>query len=95
MRCHNPGRLRRVGRLDQTTMAGMLRGGISGPALVPGHPDDSLIIKAARHEIEDLEMPADGDKLPDEQIDKLVQWIRDGAAWEANEEASSEEGDDD
>ena len=44
--CHGPER--REGRLALHTRAGMLRGGKSGPALVPGKPDESLIAKKIR-----------------------------------------------
>jgi len=82
LRCHRPSRVHRAGGLDETTIAGMLRGGESGPAIVPGRPDDSLLIKAVRWEDPDLEMPRGGDQLAPEQIAALEQWIRDGAVWE-------------
>src|SRR5262249_31149178 len=41
--CH--GLRRREGGLDLRTRASMLRGGKSGPAVVPGKPEESLIIK--------------------------------------------------
>ena len=90
-RCHNPKRKRRSGGLDQTTMAGLLAGGYSGPAVVPGKPDESWLIKAVRWEVEDLQMPAGEDQLPPETIAKLEQWIRDGAVWEAIELPPSQE----
>ena len=83
LRCHNPSRKRRAGELDQTTMAGMLAGGLGGPAIVPGRPEQSLLIKAVRWVDEDLQMPLHEDKLPDEQIAALEKWIADGAVWEA------------
>jgi hypothetical protein len=61
----------------------MLRGGAQGPAVVPGRPDDSLLIKAIRHE--GLKMPLGG-KLTDSEIEALVQWVNQGAVWP--EEAS-------
>ncbi len=82
LRCHRPDRVKRSGGLDQTTIAGILAGGYSGPAIVPGQPDESLLIKAVRWEIEDLEMPAGKDKLSDEDIATLEQWIAQGAVWE-------------
>lgn len=82
LRCHNPKRMKRAGGLDQTSIAAILAGGRSGPAIVPGHPDESLLIQAVRWEIEDLEMPAGGDKLSEEQIEALEQWVADGAVWE-------------
>jgi len=56
--------------------AGMLTGGLSGPAMVPGQPDSSLIIQALRYE--GIEMPPD-DPLPNEVIDDFVKWIQQGA----------------
>ena len=81
IKCHNPSRLRKVANLNQTTMAGMLEGGMSGPAVVPGDPDASWLIMAIRHE-EDIEMPPDSDKLSDEVIAAFEQWVKDGAVWE-------------
>ena len=42
----------------------MLKGGDSGPAVVPGEPDKSLLIEAVRYQNADLQMPPKG-KLPD------------------------------
>src|SRR6266478_7724036 len=52
----------------------LLKGGETGPAIVPGDPDKSLLIKAVRHIDEDLQMPPKGNKLADEQISDLVAW---------------------
>lgn len=89
LRCHNPTRAKRSGGLDQSTIAGLLRGGLSGPALVPGRPDESLLILAVRHEDPDLQMPLGEDKLTDDLIAALEQWIADGAVWEPFEFARS------
>src|SRR5436305_1410317 len=53
---------------------GLLKGGETGPAIVPGSPDKSLLIKAVRHVDEDLQMPPKK-TLPAEQIVTLVEWI--------------------
>jgi mono/diheme cytochrome c family protein len=82
LRCHRPGRAKRAGGLDQTSIATILQGGDSGPAIVPGDPDGSLLIQAVRWENPDLEMPAGEEKLSDQQIASLEKWIADGAAWE-------------
>ena len=82
LRCHNPTRRKRAGGLDQTTMAGLLAGGYSGPAIVPGRPDQSLLMMAVRRLDPDLLMPLNQDKLPDGQISALETWIADGAVWE-------------
>ena len=81
IKCHNPARKRKSAELDQTTMTGMLEGGMSGPAVVHGNPDASWLIMAIRHE-EDLEMPPKRDKLSDEVIAAFAQWVKDGAVWE-------------
>lgn len=94
LKCHNPVRLK--GKLDQTTMAGILAGGGSGdPALVPGDPDGSLMIELIKLPVEDdLCMPPD-EQLSADQIEALEQWVRDGAVWvdiaTLEEPASSEE----
>jgi len=59
---------------------GLLEGGESGPAIVPGDPDKSLLMKAVRHESEDLRMPPKK-KLADEQIAILSSWIKMGAPY--------------
>ena len=82
LRCHNPRRAKRSGGLDQTTMARMLEGGWSGPAIVPGRPQESLLIEAVRWVDPDLQMPRGADKLADEQIAALERWIAQGAVWE-------------
>ena len=58
---------------------GVLKGGETGPAVVPGEPDKSLLIKAVRYTDPDLQMPPKGNKLADEQIADLVAWVKMGA----------------
>lgn len=74
--CHGPEKQQADLRLD--ALSHHLAGGTSGPAIVPGHPEQSLLIEAVRYE--SLEMPPDG-RLSDEQIAVLVRWIGDGAVW--------------
>jgi len=64
---------------------GLLRGGDSGPSVVPGDVDESLLIGALRHET--FEMPPKG-KLPDEVINDFIQWIEMGAPDPRTEEKS-------
>jgi cytochrome c553 len=56
---------------------GLLRGGDSGPAVVPGKPDDSRLIQALRH-AGDLKMPPKG-KLPESVIADFERWVALGA----------------
>ena len=65
-------------RLD--VPAKILTGGHSGPAIVPGDADASLLIKAVRYADEDLQMPPDDKKLAAEQIALLETWVKMGAA---------------
>src|SRR5204863_2143575 len=62
-------------RLD--SREAMLKGGRSGPAIVPGDPEKSLLIQAVR-QAGALKMPKGG-KLAASEIDALAQWVRDGA----------------
>ena len=59
---------------------GALKGGESGPAIIPGVPDESLLMKAVRHELDDLQMPPKK-KLGDAQIAVLASWIAMGAPY--------------
>jgi len=58
--------------------AGVLTGGDSGPAIVPGKSDESLLIQAIQHE-GDLSMPPKKPKLPAQTIADFVQWVNQGA----------------
>lgn len=78
--CHGPARERVKGGLRMAGRDGLLRGGASGPALVPGDPDASLIVQAVRYHDPDLEMPPD-ERMPSEQIAVLEDWVRRGAPW--------------
>lgn len=69
----------------------MLRGGDSGAAVVPGEPDESLLIRAVRYEGV-YDMPPDG-KLPDTVIADLERWIRGGAAAPPADGTPSDPGD--
>jgi hypothetical protein len=57
------------------------KGGASGPVIVSGKPDDSLLIQAIRYKDEDLQMPPpdEGGKLSEEKIALLEEWVRRGA----------------
>lgn len=81
--CHQPGNSK--GGLDITTREGMLRGGDSGPVLVPGKPDDSPIYtRAIPHDGDPPEMPEKGTPLSETESDALRKWIDAGANWPVN-----------
>src|SRR5437868_3418091 len=62
-------------RLDSRAL--MLKGGDTGPAIVPGQPGKSLLVKAIGYEDADLKMPPKG-KLPADVIANLTEWIARG-----------------
>jgi hypothetical protein len=76
--CHGPDKAKGGLRLDSRAAA--LKGGESGPALVPGKPAESLIVQAVMHARPDLEMPPK-DKLTKGDIAVFERWIKDGAPW--------------
>jgi mono/diheme cytochrome c family protein len=80
-KCHSDKKQQGGLRLD--SRQALLKGGDTGPAIVPGNPNDSLLIQAVRHTA-DLKMPATK-KLPDEQIAKLERWVAEGAYWPPNQ----------
>src|SRR5947209_16997736 len=69
--CHTDSKL---GGLRVDSRVGLLTGGGSGPAIVPGRPDESLLIRAVSHVDPNLKMPQGGTKLKDNQIADLRYW---------------------
>jgi cytochrome c553 len=84
--CHGKTKARGGLRLD--SRAAVLKGGESGPAVLPGNPDKSLLIEAVRH-TKDLRMPKKG-KLSDGAIADLVAWVQRGAPWPAGAETGGD-----
>ncbi|HEX8199345.1 MAG TPA: DUF1549 domain-containing protein, partial [Isosphaeraceae bacterium] len=76
LKCHGQEKHKGGLRLDSRTSA--LEGGDSGPAVVPGHADESLLVEAINYD--GLQMPPTG-QLNDEQRAVLVRWIEMGAPW--------------
>ena len=77
-KCHSVNAKRLEAGLLLDSRASQLRGGDSGPAIVPGKADQSLMIQAVRYQ--DFEMPPKG-KLPAKEVATLVRWIDMGAPW--------------
>jgi cytochrome c553 len=75
-RCHGPEKSKGGLRLDA---AGIRKGGDSGPVVVPGKPDESLLVRAVRHD-GDQKMPPRG-KLKDQEIADIAAWVKAGAVW--------------
>src|SRR5882757_4262526 len=70
--CHTFGG--HAGELRMDSFATLMKGGGRGPAVVPGHPEGSLLLKAVRYGDPDLKMPPRG-KLADSDIAALEKWI--------------------
>jgi mono/diheme cytochrome c family protein len=76
--CHSTASGKSKGGLLLDSREGWSRGGDSGPAIVPGSPEQSLLIKAVRWADPDTQMPPKN-KLSESEIEALVKWVRDGA----------------
>jgi mono/diheme cytochrome c family protein len=79
-KCHGDDPRKIKGGLRLDSRDALLKGGDSGPALVPGVPAKSRLVEALRYKNIDLQMPPKG-KLPDAVIADFVAWIQAGAAW--------------
>ena len=77
--CHSAKLEQPMGGLRLDSREAVLRGGANGPALVPGEPRKSLIVKALSYKDPTLKMPPAG-KLPDRAIDDFRRWIAQGAS---------------
>jgi Protein of unknown function (DUF1553)/Protein of unknown function (DUF1549)/Planctomycete cytochrome C len=76
-KCHSAEMESPKGGLLLDTRDSLLKGGESGPAIVPGKPDLGLLIKAIRH-ADGLKMPPKG-KLADTVVADFVKWVEMGA----------------
>jgi cytochrome c553 len=83
-RCHGPRQSKAGLRLD--SRAALLAGGDSGPAVVPGKPEESLIISAVR--FEGPKMPPK-QKLSSAQVTSLTEWVKMGAPWPGGHDSSA------
>ena len=67
-----------MGKLQLDTREGVQQGGSRGPAVVPGQPDQSMLIEALTYTNRNLQMPPGG-RLSDSVIADFVQWVALGA----------------
>ena len=86
--CHN--KTKAKAKLVLESPADILKGGTSGPAVVPGHAQESLLLQAASHRNDDLVMPPKDNKVaaPDltpRQLGLLKLWIEQGATGEVHD----------
>ena len=81
-RCH--GGTKTSGELRIDSRERLLQGGDSGAAIVPGKPEESLLIKAIQRQADVSAMPPDKDKaLRSDQVADFIAWIKAGAVWPA------------
>ncbi len=86
LECHGTGQGDPKGGLSLTSRAGSLKGGDTGPAVVPGNLKESLLVSAI--EYGDLYQMPPKSKLPAAEIATLTKWVEMGAPW-PKEAASS------
>lgn len=79
-KCH--GETKPKSGLRLTSRAAVLKGGATGPAAVPGKPEESLLIQAIRQD-GDLKMPPNA-RLTPSQVDQLTRWVKLGLPWPEN-----------
>jgi hypothetical protein len=77
-KCHGGEKVN--GELRVDSRAALLKGGESGPAVVPGDAEKSLLIRAIRHADPELKMPPDR-RLPDAVVADFTAWVKSGASW--------------
>ncbi len=85
--CHGPTALKGKLRLD--TAAGALQGGEHGPAVIPGKPDQSLLLQVIQGQHSEIgRMPLKRPPLDSSQVQQLREWIAAGAPAPADETPS-------
>ncbi|HVU86695.1 MAG TPA: PSD1 and planctomycete cytochrome C domain-containing protein [Pirellulales bacterium] len=77
-RCHGDQKV--AGGLRVNSRAALLAGGDSGAAIVPGRPEESLLLKAIRRDDDVSAMPPDKELRAD-QVADVTSWIAAGAPW--------------
>ncbi|HEY4312149.1 MAG TPA: PSD1 and planctomycete cytochrome C domain-containing protein [Pirellulales bacterium] len=75
-KCHSQDAENLRGSLLLDSRPGWMAGGDSGPSIVPGDPDASLLIRALKYD-GDVQMPPEG-KLPEPEIAVLTEWVKRG-----------------
>ncbi|WP_276371612.1 PSD1 and planctomycete cytochrome C domain-containing protein [Chryseolinea sp. H1M3-3] len=87
-KCHSSEKIKGELRLDKKVF--VMKGGKSGAAIVPGHPEESEMIRRLLLPREDEEsMPPKGKTLSEKEIATLKLWIKAGAPWPDNADEKS------
>jgi len=88
--CHNTAR-KQEGGLSVDFRGGLLKGGDSGPAVIPGDPGKSLLLQVIRYQVDGYEMPKSAPRLSQNVISYFETWIREGAIDPRDEPPSEED----
>ncbi|HRQ87666.1 MAG TPA: DUF1549 domain-containing protein, partial [Bacteroidia bacterium] len=78
--CHSAESEKLKGSLQVDHLQHLLAGGDTGPSLVVGKPDDSLLVEAIAYGNPDLRMPPK-EQLPAAVVEDFRKWIASGAPW--------------
>ena len=70
------------GGLSFNTRAAMLAGGDEGPVIIPGRAFESKLIEVIVSRDADTQMPPQGKRLSDQQVERIKTWINTGATWD-------------
>jgi hypothetical protein len=79
-KCHASTSEKVKGSLLLDTRQNTLQGGETGPAVVPGHPEKSLLIEAIKYANDDMQMPPKN-RLSANVVADLTKWVQMGAPW--------------
>jgi hypothetical protein len=85
--CH--GTMRPRENFSLATFQGLLKGGDGGPVIVPGNPEESLLVKKLKGTGGGQRMPQGRPPLEDALIVKIETWIREGATFDARDASMS------
>jgi mono/diheme cytochrome c family protein len=73
--CHSSKADELKGNLKLETAELVLKGGATGPAIIPGDVENSFLLRAIRYQEDDFQMPPSG-RLPDEDIALVEKWVK-------------------
>lgn len=80
IKCHGRGKSKGGFAIDNRET--FLKGGDSGPAVIPGKSGESLLVEMVSGIDPDIVMPQKGSKLTTAQVSAFRRWIDDGAPWD-------------
>ncbi|MFT5287580.1 MAG: hypothetical protein ACI8TQ_003768 [Planctomycetota bacterium] len=88
-RCHGPHAKRIRGGLMMAGRESLLMGGDSGPAVIAGDTENSLLLRMVRYESDDFEMPPT-EQLDPAKVEILERWISEGVVWPGGDAGPSD-----